>query len=308
MCMKPAFKTGAFFVVINSFALGAAFSPSTAVHDFHKKPTSQSYTNGDSPFANPWNPKQSTTETHDPFDIFVKMRTGFGEGPGANTDGVFWVAGGSVYEAFSGKELAVFEGFDVGKGIQISDNHIRQFSRKIFWFRDPTTGEIMTEFEGKPVQPIVYECQMIDYHSEEDGSIAYSVEASPRLSKGAVPKTKIATQMAGPHQMMINTPVFLDIPIPEERGGGRYQAWEFYDYNVDPSFPLDRPATGVWCREGRLPPFNMDSKVVSRASMYRVDSYDELPERMRELVESSHPHFKEPPKDEKEVAEIFGKR
>lgn len=312
MCTKPSFALSLLYLgcAIDSGYLVSAFSPSTAVHDAHITPTAQSYTNGESPFANfSWDhPQQADMTTHDPFEVWGKMRLGLGEGPGSNSDGVFWVGGGSLYEAYSGKQIAIFEGFDIGKGVQLSDTHIRQLSRKIFWFRDPVTGEIMTEYEGKPVKPILYDSQMIDYHKGEDGSITYSVEASLRLLKDQLPNLKITSQMAGPHQMMINIPVFLDIPVPEERGGGRYQAWEFYDYNVDPTFPEDRPPTAVWCRQGSVPPFNTDSNAVLRFSGYRVDSYDELPERMRAEVERSHPHFNAPPKDEEEVERIFGKR
>ncbi|KAL9179480.1 hypothetical protein ACHAXT_008770 [Thalassiosira profunda] len=284
----------------------AAFSPSTAVHDAHTKPTAQAYTNGESPLANhSWDhPHQPNAQAIDPFEAWGTMRLGMGDGPGSNPEGCFWVGGGSLYEAYSGKQLAIFEGFDIGKGVRLGDNHIRQLSRKIFWFRDPVTGEIMQEFEGKPVKPIQYDSQMIDYHRGDDGSITYSVEASLRLLKDQLPNLEITSQMAGPHCMMINIPVFLDIPIAEERGGGRYQAWEFYDYNFDPTFPADRPPTAVWCRQGSVPPFNTDSKAVLRFTGYRVDSFDELPERMKEEVERAYPHFKTPPRDEREVEEI----
>ena len=311
MSAKSSIATSILFF-LTSNEIVSAFTPSTALKDAHITPTSQSYTNGrdDSPFTSsnslPWDPQQSIdSNIHDPFEIWGKMRLGLGTGPGsASSDGVFWVGGGSLYEAYSGKQLAIFEGFDIGKGIQLSDTHIRQLSRKIFWFRDPDTMEIMTEFEGKPVKPIIYDCQMIDYHKGTDGSITYSVEASLRLLKDQLPKLKITSQMAGPHQMMTNVPVFLDIPIAEERGGGRYQAWEFYDYNFDPTFPEDRPPTAVWCRQGSVPPFNMDSKAVLRFSGYRVDRYEDIPQRMRMEVERSYPHFKTPPKDEKEVENI----
>eukprot|EP01083_Nonionella_stella_P014130 39764_1 len=91
--------------------------------------------------------------------------------------------------------------------------------------------------------------------------------------------------------------------MPEEMGGGQYRAWEFYDYNVDPTFPDERPPTAVWCRQGTVPPFNNDSQAVLRFSGHRVDSYDELPERMRKEVECTYPHFDAPPKDEKEALE-----
>mmetsp|Transcript_23125 Transcript_23125/g.43755 ORF Transcript_23125/g.43755 Transcript_23125/m.43755 type:complete len:314 (+) Transcript_23125:334-1275(+) len=313
MCTRPNIASGLLFLAggygcVNNLA--SAFTPSTAVHDSHATQTSQSYTNGDlsSPHTTSRNPLQQNSDLHDPFEVWGKMRLGLGDGPGSNPDGVFWVGGGALYEAYSGKQLAIFEGFDIGKGVQLSDNHIRQLSRKIFWFRDPVTEEIMTEYQGQPVKPIIYDTQMIDYHRADDGSITYSVEASLRLLKDALPKMQITSQMAGPHQMMINIPVFLDIPIAEERGGGRYQAWEFYDYSVDPSFPLDRPPTAIWARQGSVPPFNSDSKAVLRFSGCRVDSYDELPERMRMEVEREYPHFTGPPRDEKEVEDFFGKR
>merc|ERR1719253_112784 len=174
---------------------------------------------------------------------------------------------------------------------------MRQLSRKIFWFRDPSTGEIMEEFNGKPVRPIIYDSQMIDYHRDMDGSITYSVEASSRDLED-MPKSKITSQMAGSNQMMINVPVFIDIPITTPQGKGRYQAWEFYDYSFDPSFPEDRLPTIAWSRQGMVPPFIMDSTAVMKFSGYRVDSFDELPERMRLEVERAYPHFKAPPKDE----------
>mmetsp|Transcript_8384 Transcript_8384/g.18121 ORF Transcript_8384/g.18121 Transcript_8384/m.18121 type:complete len:341 (-) Transcript_8384:136-1158(-) len=314
MCINPTIATASLLFIVASGCMDTfvtAFSPSPPGQDTRKTPTSKFYTNGDSsPFTTfTWDtPQQTSQQVHDPFEVWGKMRLGLGSGPGSNTDGVFWVGEGALYEAYSGKQLAIFEGFDIGKGVQLGDDHIRQLSRKIFWFRDPTTEEIMTEYESKPVRPILYDSQMIDYHKAKDGSITYSVEASLRPLKGALPKMKVTSRMAGPHQMTINVPVFLDIPIAEERGGGRYKAWEFYDFNVDPSFPSDRPPTAVWSRQGSVPPFNMDNQAVLRFSGYRVDSFQELPDRMRMEVERAYPHFKEPPRDEKEVEKIYGKR
>ena len=192
--------------------------------------------------------------------------------------------------------------------MQLADTHIRQLSHKIFWFRDPVTGEIMTKYEEKEIKPIIYDSQMIDYHKAADGSITYSVEARLRVLNDQLAKLKTTSQMAGSNQMMINIPVFLGIPIPEQRGGGRYQAWEFYNYNVDPTFLEDRPLTAVWCMHGSVPPaFNTDCNAVLRFSGYPVDNYDELPERMREELKHAYPHFNAPPKDEEEVLQIFGK-
>ncbi|KAL3786084.1 hypothetical protein ACHAW5_009608, partial [Stephanodiscus triporus] len=271
---------------------------------------------------------------YDPFEVWGKMRLGLGSGPGSNPSGVYWVGSGSLREAYTGRTIATFEGYDVGRGMRVSEDTIRQISRKIFWFRDPRTGALMTEYEGRPVRPVVYDAQVIDYHrrrrrggggggdgddeyydecddDNDDGdhrecvSIEYSVEASLRRLKGSLPPMKITSRMAGPSQMMINVPVFIDVPVPSESsssgggGGGRYRAWEYYDYIVDPTFPPDRPPTAVWCRQGSVPPFFGvdDPNAVLRFSGHRVDRYEDLPERMRIEVERSYPHFVGPPRD-----------
>ena len=287
----------------------------------------------------------------DPFEVWGKMRLGLGSGRGSTKSGmVFWVGSGTLHEAYTGKLIAIFEGYDVGRGMRLSQNTMRQISRKIFWFRDPKTMEVMTEYRGRPVMPIVYDAQVIDYHRDRDdddgeedggandddatvggrddggggekrrrggyGSITYSVEASLRNLKGAIPRMKITSIDVGPNQMMINVPVFLDVPLPStppssssDGGDGedvpprRYRAWEFYDYNVDPSFPINRPPTAVWCRQGSVPPFFDvgDTNAVLRFSGHRVDTYEELPRRMRDEVERDYPHFVGPPTDLEEA-------
>ena len=277
----------------------------------------------------------------DPFEVWGKMRLGLGSGRGSTKSGmVFWVGTGTLHEAYTGKLIAIFEGYDVGRGMRLSQNTMRQISRKIFWFRDPKTMEVMTEYRGRPVRPIVYDAQVIDYHRDREdgggvdgaydddamvgkrddggkkegyGSITYSVEESLRNLKGAIPRMKITSIDVGPNQMMINVPVFLDVPVPSSSSsdggdGGdipprRYRAWEFYDYNVDPSFPIDRPPTAVWCRQGSVPPFFDvgDTNAVLRFSGHRVDNYEELPRRMRDEVERHYPHFVGPPTDLEEA-------
>lgn len=328
----------------NNTVAFTSLTTATTVNGKSSKPTSQSYKNGEEvlPVAQPTDTSNDgSEEQHDPFAIWSKMRLGLGSGPGShpasvnlndinsatnntNTGGVFWVGSGALYHAYSGKIIALFEGFDIGKGVQLSPNHVRQLSRKIFWFKhpiskdNPQSGQIMKEYEGKEVKPIVYDCQMIDYHKDvESGSITYSVEASLRNLKHQLPKMEIATQLVGSEQMMIQVPVFVDIPIPSAKSNDgnyvdnndeekRYQAWEFYDYNLDLSFNPSKPPTAAWCRQGAVPPFNMNSNAVLRFSGCRVDSFEELPVGMREIVEREYPHFASPPRDEKEVEEWYG--
>ena len=81
-------------------------------------------------FSTP-NPKSSPS-TFDTFDTFIEMRTGFGQGNGSSEE-VYWMGEGQLYDSPSGKILANVDGFDVSRGIEIADGHVRQFSRKIFF-------------------------------------------------------------------------------------------------------------------------------------------------------------------------------
>lgn len=296
---------------VNALFAAAFVPPAATAADGRAGPTPNFYTNGDAPLPPPVadllesdrpsplapaprrlqpRPPQEASPSPDPLETWGRLRLGLGSGPGSSAS-VYWVGEGALYEAYSGKILAIFEGFDVARGVDLGDGRVRQVSRKVFWYRDPDTGEVLTEFEGRPVTPIKYDSQVIDYFRNDDGSVGYSVESSKRPLKGALPPAKITSRMMGPHQMCVNAPVFVDIP--------GYQAWEFYDFQCDPSFPSDRPPTCAWTRQGPAPPFDADgAQTMMKFAGYRADRYEDLPERMREEVERACPLFREPPRDE----------
>ena len=240
--------------------------------------------------------KQHRTVLHqtppiDVFDLFCTMRTGVG-----HSDTVIWFGSGTIFEAYSGRTLANFEGFDVGKGIQLDSDTVRQLSRKLFWFRDAESGELLTEYNGCTVKPIRYDHQVFDYERGENGLIFPSVVSSERH----VPILPITHQFVTPKVCLFQVPVFVDIETPV----GRYQAWEFYDYNADPSF--QRPTTVTWCRQASTPPFNTNGAAVMKFTGSRITSFQELPVHMRELVEESYPLFRAPPANMAEVEALQG--
>ena len=196
----------------------------------------------------------------DSFAEFCLMRLGLdpsssddspSSSPGASPT-VYWVGTGELYEAYSGRLLAKFEGFDVGTGVLVDDDHshVRQFSRKIFWFRDPMTNEIMTEYNGEEVRPIRYDYQVFDYQrppsSPNDAidvktefacigtklpSILPSIVSGPR----EVPVLPITAETSGSNRLAFQCPVFIDVETPM----GSYQAWENYDTPTMSRTPRD---------------------------------------------------------------------
>ena len=264
----------------------------------------------------------------DSFAEFCLMRLGLDlsssdddspSSPGASPT-VYWVGTGELYEAYSGRLLAKFEGYDVGTGVLVDDDqsHVRQFSRKIFWFRDPMTNEIMTEYNGEVVRPIRYDYQVFDYRrpppSENDREdvktefacigtelppILPSIVSGPR----EVPVLPITAETSGSNRLAFQCPVFIDVETPI----GAYQAWENYDYTHDITYPEGQPSICVWARQGSNPPFVENGKGVMRSRAHRVDRYEDVPDSIRELVEGDggeYQLFRHPPKDMAEIERL----
>lgn len=245
---------------------------------------------------------------HDTFDMFVTMRTGVNiDDNNQDSDIAFWTGEGQLYESPSGRLLANFDGFDVSRGVQINENEIRQFSRKIFWFRDPETNELLTEYNGMPVQPIKYDWQVFDYKrgvssvSQEPAPILTSVVKGPRI----VPSMPVRPRYTGNSVLCFHIPLFIDIKTPQ---GKVYQAWEVYDYTIDTSLEknfvcTDRPPTVSWSRQGSNLPFT--SNGVMHFMGQRVAKYEDLAPHMRELVEQTKEYsmFKAPPENMEEIHE-----
>lgn len=90
---------------------------------------------------------------------------------------VYWIAEGGVYDYPSGKKLFGMVGFDSSTVIwpEGDSGEVIHLTRKTFAYTDPETGEILTEYQGKPVEPIAYPYQLITYRME-DGLIFGDVE------------------------------------------------------------------------------------------------------------------------------------
>ena len=245
----------------------------------------------------------------DVFDAWVAMRMGLSseETPErASSDQIFWAGRGEVYENPSGRVLANFEGLDVCRAVQLENGHVRQIGRKVFWFRDPETDEIMTEFEGRPVRPVQYDAQVFDYKrgvNVRDPSMPTILPLNvvgPRIIKCP----PCSARWAGNGQLLFQLPLFIDMETPR----GHYQAYEFYDYCLDTSFPDDRPGTVFWSRQGPLPPFDQNNPVVMHFSGYRATAFEDLPGYIREVIEESFPLFRAPPVDMDDVHRIESAR
>ncbi|MDE0245723.1 MAG: hypothetical protein OXM59_10325, partial [Gammaproteobacteria bacterium] len=90
---------------------------------------------------------------------------------------VHWVSEGGVYDYPSGEKLLGMIGFDSSTVIwpDDPDGTVIHLTRKTYTYTDPVSGEILTEYKGRPVQPIAYPYQLIRYRMR-DGRIYGEVE------------------------------------------------------------------------------------------------------------------------------------
>ncbi len=240
-----------------------------------------------------WIGTASAGEVPDALKIWVDARAGTGAP-------VHWIAEGGVYAYPSGEKLFGMIGFDSSRVIWPDDpgGKIVHLTRKTFAYTDPVTGEILTEFDGKPVEPIAYPYQLITYRME-DGRIHGDVEqgVEPHVQK-IKSENGMQVRMLGNDTMAVTAAVFLDFPLP---GGGQYEAWENYDFFLHTGNGVEEPHQMSWQRYGSLPGWAGGGKAIYHLLSWRVESHDEFPEQLIGWARKSMPFWLNPPADMDEI-------
>ncbi|MFC7292609.1 hypothetical protein [Hirschia litorea] len=212
---------------------------------------------------------------------------------------VHWIAEGGVYEYPSGKKMFGMIGFDSSTVIwpEEEGGEIIHLTRKTFAYTDPDTGEVLTEYNGNKVAPIAYPYQMITYRLENDriyGDVEQGVGDKVRIIKAdeGIPFEKVGDTY------VYNAAVFLDIDLPT---GGKYEAWENYDFFFHPEGSLEEPHQMAWQRYGALPSWAGGQPGIVRLLSWRVESHDQFPEEILKWAKESQPNWLKPPASVEEV-------
>lgn len=224
---------------------------------------------------------------------WVDARAGTGEP-------VHWIADGGVYAYPSGEKLFGMIGLDSSTVIwpENPEDEVIHLTRKTFAYTDPVTGEILTQFNGKPVEPIAYPYQLITYRMEDSliyGDVEQGVE--PRIQQ-IKSKDGMRVRMMGTDTMAVTASIFLDMPLP---GGGQYEAWENYDFFIHTGGEVDEPHQMSWQRYGALPAWAGTGKAIYHLLSWRVESQEEFPPELLKWAKSEMPKWLKPPANMEEV-------
>lgn len=230
------------------------------------------------------------------FERFVELSGGSGEP-------VYWYMKGEVNSYPDGAPVAVIEGVDMRRIVwpEGARNTAEQLSRKIYVYRDPETGELLKEYQGQPVTYIKYPYQYVTFQLAGD-KLRVLVEQTKlgqlqKIDTGGRSKVRRFGET-----IVFSSPLFLDYEMP---GGGRYQAYENYDFILHPGAGQSVEKYQLsWNRFADRAPWAGEGRVMMQMVGWRVDRFEELPEGLRTYIEKEAPMWKQPPRDLAEIREL----
>lgn len=230
----------------------------------------------------------------DLYERFVSMRTGDGEP-------VYWYSIGTLRAYPSGETLAIMEGFDTARHARRDDRPetLFQLSRKTYIFRDPDSGERISEIDGKPVYVLQYPYQQIEYTLEGDRLLTMVEQGRKPNVQRIGPGNNVSARRLGDGVTQFTAPLFLDMALP---GGRKYEAFENYDFFIQPEKVEGSARYQLsWVRYGASPPFNGGGPVIMHMVSWRTDSFEALPNTIKEYVQEEAPMWMAPPRDFAEI-------
>lgn len=198
---------------------------------------------------------------------------------------MYWYAIGDVFSAPRGTRELIIEGVDTAHVEVVSRTKVRQFSRKVFVFRDIETNEVVSQHQGKPLNRIAYDYQYITY-SLENGSLV----AETTMGTGDSVVTLRGDRF---YWRNLKDSFAISSPLFTERGW--IENYDFYGGNG--MYHM------AWCGSG--PSTIVDTgHVMMEMSSVRMDSFNELPDSMKQYILEHAPKWQFPPKDLSEVTQI----
>lgn len=229
------------------------------------------------------------------FDLWIDARAGSGEP-------VYWYSTGTVRAYPSGELLFLMEGYDTARAHRPEPDVplAHQYNRKIYIFRDPATGEVLETWNGQDVEPVAYPYQFITYALDGDG-MKTSVEQGAGDRIQTVEGGGMAHRIVGDTHVF-TAPVFLDFPIPGTES--RYEAWENYDFFIQPEDGVAEPHQLSWARVGPLPRWAGGGASVMHLVTWRVERFEDVPESFRTYILEKAPLWQLPPRDLAEIREL----
>ncbi len=247
------------------------------------------------PPANDQTQKASYEAAPEPLRIWATARAGTGEP-------IHWVADGAVYAYPSGEKLMGLIGLESSTIIwpENPGDEIIHLTRKTFAYTDKDTGEVLTEYNGNKVEPIAYPYQLIRYRLE-NGRIFGDVEQGVGENIRTIKATNGIPYRQLGDSYIYNASVWLDFDLPS---GDRYEAWENYDFFIQPEGSVSEPHQMSWQRYGKLPKWAGGQIAITHLHSWRVENHSEIPAQILDWAREEKPMWLKPPASLEEVRKL----
>jgi len=235
--------------------------------------------------------------TQKDFEMFADARFGPPDGKAR-----YWHGKGPIRDPETGKTIYVFEYYDTVRHIVDPKNPNKRYGivRKLDLFRDKDTGEVLETFEGRPVKPWVFPYQLMELEFK-DGKVMLTV------SQGA---GEFLRTHKFPHSDIKRHGDFAHVTF---QGFYRTRRPEIPDRvsttTMSSLFMIcggNCSAAPQWNQSGvsTLAPWaggDGTKLAYMHISGARFETYEELPQNLRAVIDKQFPEFRQPAKDLEEV-------
>ncbi|MEZ5474606.1 MAG: hypothetical protein R3E72_06325 [Steroidobacteraceae bacterium] len=228
----------------------------------------------------------------DLFERFVASNMG--------TDGkpVYYYSTGTVRTFPGGELLANIEGVDMARLLKRdADGTVHKASRKMFILRDPKTGAVIEEIDGKPYNQTFYPYQYMTFRLGTNG------ELSGGSTQGAGAKKHFVNFAGGIEARRVgDIAVFSAANTRQGQDGtGSYEMYEFW---VLPKSSGIKPSATLTLTLVNWQPIGKGKPVYTHRTSWRVDRYADLPASLRDYIDTKAPLYREPPRDMAEIERL----
>jgi hypothetical protein len=177
-----------------------------------------------------------------------------------------------------------------------STGTVHKASRKMFVLRDPRTGEVIEQVDGKALDDYFYPYQYMTFRL--DGSL---LRGTATQGAGAA-KRSVDVGSAMEARRVGDVAVF-SAPNARARpdGTGTYEMYEFW---VQPLGSTVQPSTTLTLTLVNWHPIGRGKPVYTHRTSWRVDRYEALPASLREWIDAKAPLYREPPRDMAEIERL----
>lgn len=225
------------------------------------------------------------------FEIFVESNMGLGGDP------VYYYSTGTVREFPGGRLLATIEGVDMArKLLRADDGTVHKAARKMFILRDVETGEVIETIGGQPNTRYFYPYQYMTFRLEGDRLSATSTQGSGDNIRTVDIGGNFTARMVG-DTAVFTAPNFRALPD----GTGSFEMYEFWVPRVPGG---SNPHSLLTLTLVNWHPIGEGRPVYTHRTTWRVESYDELPESLRNYIDANAPMYREPPRDLDEIQQL----